>query len=66
MGEGLGYTGMTSEDTQTQAKHTVAPTLAIEGAPLVHAETATLSVAPSEGRTSVRTPPCPSKLNILD
>ena len=33
-----------------RAKHTVAPTLAIEGALLSHAETATSFVAPSEGQ----------------
>ena len=39
----------TIQFTQTQAKHTRAPTLAIESPALVHAETATSSVAPSEG-----------------
>ena len=43
--------------TQTQAKHTRAPTLAIKSAPLVYAETTMSSVAPSEGQTSVRRPP---------
>ena len=47
----------TIQFTQTRAKHTGTPTLAIESPALVHAETATSSVAPSEGRTSVRRPP---------
>ena len=51
----------TIQITQTQAKRTRAPTLAIESAPLVYAETATLSVAPSEGQTSVRRPPHPHR-----
>ena len=43
--------------TQTQAERTMVPTLAIESAPLVHVETTTSSVAPSEGPANVRTPP---------
>lgn len=54
-GRGVGLYRKTSEDTQTHAKRTVVPALAIESAPLVHGEAAMLSVVPSEGRTSVRT-----------
>jgi hypothetical protein len=47
----------TIQITQTRLKRTVAPTLAIESAPFVHAETVVTSIPPNDVSANVCSPP---------